>query len=364
MIIHRYLTKEILYTFLAVLLVLLLIFMGNFFGRYLSWAAEGFIASGIVIDLLMLRTVGALSILLPFTLFIAVLIAFGRLYKDSEMTALSASGVSMGMILKPVWILSLIFTLLVAILSCVISPWSEEQTKQIMDRSEATSQLEGITAGKFNQLKDNENTVFYTEKIDPDRQHMENIFVQIHEKDDLIIYLADKAYQMTDPDTGERYFVLLNGYRYQLQPGERALQYQQYQKSAFRIEEKEVTIKQRSIYQLSTLALFHMTSREAAAELQWRFSLPVSTLLLPLLAALLSRTSPRQGRFAKLFIAIIIFVIYNNALNLSRNWIENEQIPGVIGMSWVHILLVICILTLYARQSGWVWRRKSRKQAL
>lgn len=358
MIIYRYLIKEILYTFIAVLLVLVLIFMGNFFSRYLAWAAEGFIASGIVLDLLLLRTAGSLCVLLPFTLFIAVLIAFGRMYKDSEMTALSASGVQTSMILKPVLILALFFTLLVAVLSFVVAPWTEDKTQKIMEHSEATAEFEGITAGQFTQLKDNENSVFYTEKIASDGKHMQNLFVQIREKDELTIYLANKGYQTTDPKTGERYFVLLDGYRYQLRPGDKALQYQQYRKSAFRIEEKNVAIKPRSIYQMSTVALFNMSSTEAIAELEWRFSLPISTLLLPLLAALLSRTSPRKGRFGKLFLAIIIFVIYNNALNLSRNWIESQQIPGGIGMWWAHCLLVFFIVYLYVRQSGWMWRKK------
>jgi len=360
LIIYRYLIKEILVTFVAVLVVLLLIFMGNFFGRYLSWAAEGFIASGIVMDLLLLRTVGALGVLIPFTLFIAVLIAFGRMYKDSEMTALSASGVPTSMVLKPVLILSLFFTILVGALSFVASPWTEDRSQQLTAQSETKAEFEGIAAGKFAQLKDNENSVFYTQKIDSDGKHMQNIFVQIREKDDLVVYLANKGYQTTDSRTGERYFILEDGYRYQLRPGDSQMQYQQYRKSGFLIEEKNAVIKQRSIYQIPTVTLFGMTSREAMAELQWRISLPVSTLLLPLLAALLSRTSPRKGRFGKLFLAIVVFVLYNNALNISRNWIENQNFPGVIGMWWVHCLLVFFIMFLYVRQSGWMWGRRFR----
>ena len=358
MIIYRYLIKEILITFLAVLLVLLLIFMGNFFGRYLSWAAEGFIASGIVMDLLLYRTLGALSVLLPFTLFIAVLIAFGRMYKDSEMTALSASGVQTSMILKPVFMMSLVFAVLVGGLSFVASPWTEDQSQRLVGQNATKAEFEGIAAGKFAQLKDNENSVFYTQKLGPDRKQMQNIFVQIREKDDLVVYLANKGYQTTDSKTGERYFILVDGYRYQLRPGDSALQLQQYRKSGFRIEEKSAAIKPRSIYQIPTLALYDMTSKEAIAELQWRIALPVSTFLLPLLAALLSQTSPRKGRFGKLFLAIIVFVLYNNALNISRNWIENQQLPAALGMWWVHCLLVFFIVFLYVRQSGWMWSRR------
>lgn len=358
MIIYRYLIKEVLVTFVAVLLVLLLIFMGNFFGRYLSWAAEGFIASGIVMDLLLLRTVGALCVLIPFTLFIAVLIAFGRMYKDSEITALSASGVSTGRILRPILMLSFLFAALVAALSFVVAPWSEDHSQLLTSKSETKAEFEGIAAGKFAQLKDNDNSVFYTQKVDSDGKHMQNIFVQIREKNDLVVYLANKGYQTTDPKTGQRYFILVDGYRYQLRPGDSAIQYQEYRKSGFRIDVKNPSIKPRSIYQIPTLSLIKMKTREAIAELQWRISLPVSTLLLPLLAALLSRTSPRKGRFGKLFLAIIVFVLYNNALNMTRNWIENQQFPTVIGMWWVHILLIFFIAILYIRQSGWAWSRR------
>lgn len=334
------------------LLVLLLIFMGNFFGRYLSWAAEGFIASGIVLDLLLLRTAGALCLLLPFTLFIAVLIAFGRMYKDSEITALSASGVNTSMLLRPVYMVALFFTLVVSALSFVVSPWSEDRTQQLTTQTETKAEFEGIAAGKFAQLKDNENSVFYTQDIDKDGKHMQNIFVQIRERNDLVVYLANKGYQTTDSRTGERYFVLVDGYRYQMKPGDSSLQFQKYSKSGFRIEVKNAVIKPRSIYQIPTLSLFNLHSREAVAELQWRIAMPVATLLLPILAALLSRTSPRKGRFGKLFLAIIVFVVYNNALNVSRNWIENNQVPAFVGMWWVHILLVMLIVFLFVRQSG------------
>ena len=361
MIINRYLTREILLTLLAVLAVLLLIFMGRYFARYLAWAAEGFIASSIVIDMLVLRTLSAMNVMLPFALYLSVLIAFGRLYKDSEMTALAASGVSTTKVLRPVLGLAAIFMLVVGALSFYISPWAQETALQLQEQTESKAQVEGLAAGQFAQLKSDNNPVFYAEGLTEDRQQMSNVFVQIRDEEEIIIYSADSGYQTTDPQTGQRFFVLLNGKRYQIRPGDNRVNIQVYRKSAFRVDEKDIVLKKRGKREISTAQLIQDFQIEDIAELQWRLSLPLSALLLPLLAVLLSRTSPRQGRFGKLFVAILIFIFYNNALGISRSWVEAGQVSPLLGMWWVHCILVLLIAFLYSRQSGWRWKKQHRQ---
>lgn len=359
MILSRYLTREILSTMAAVIVVLLLIFMGQSFSHFLSWAAEGFISNTIVLDMLLLRTLNAFEIMLPFGLYLSVLIAFGRLYKDNEMTALAASGVGLSVVLRPVIALSLVFTFVVGMLSFYVSPLTQEKVLQLREQTEATAEFEGIAAGQFARMKSRDNSVFYTESLSDDRQEMRNVFVQMREEESLVIYSASKGYQTVDEKSGERFFVLLDGYRYQVVPGEGGVKMQHYQKSAFRMDEKDVVARKREEGERPTVQLFRSDSPDDIAELQWRFALPISALLLPLLAVLLSRTSPRQGRFGKLFLSILIFVIYNNALSVSRTWVETEQIPAYIGLWWVQVVLVIMIVFLYLRQSGWRWRREA-----
>jgi lipopolysaccharide export system permease protein len=346
---------------MAVLTVLLLIFMGQFFGRYLAWAAEGFISSSIVFDMLMLRTLGALNVMLPFALYLSVLIAFGRLYKDSEMTALSASGVSLGNILRPVFFLSFFFMLIVGAFSFYITPWANDHVLQLREQTESAAKLEGIVAGQFAQIKSENAPVFYAEDISEETQSMNNVFVQIREGDELVIYSARQGMLIKDPDTGVEYFLLSDGYRYQMTPGKNKINIQNYKKSAFRMEDRDVVFKQRTQREKPTSSLFQNLMPLDIAEIQWRTALPLSVLLLPMLAVLLSKTSPRQGRFAKLLVAIVIFIIYNNALSVSKSWIETSQIPAMLGMWWVHLGLLLYIIFLYSRHSGWLQRKKYQR---
>lgn len=362
MIINRYIAKEVLLTLIAVLVVLLLIFMGSFFARFLAWAAEGFIANSIVLDLMGLKTLSALNVMLPFALYLSVLIAFGRLYKDSEMTALSASGVGIGKVLQPVFLTSVFFMLVVAALSFYISPWALDKVIQLQEATQAKAQLDGIVSGQFAQLKSESKPVFYAESLSDDKKSMNNVFVQIREPDNsLVIYSASSGYQTDEDASGERFFVLNNGRRYQLTPGDNRVNIQQYRKSGFRIEERDIVSRRRDKNEIATSVLLSNFTLADIAELQWRFAMPVSALLLPLLAALISRTSPRQGRFSKLFLAILIFIFYNNALGLSRSWIETQQIPPALGLWWAHCLLIFLIVYLYARHSGWYQRRRTQK---
>lgn len=361
MVIERYLTKEILHNLLAVLAVILLIFMGRYFARYLGWAAEGFISGSIVFDLLVLRTLSAMNLILPFALYIAVLLAFGRLYKDSEMTALSASGVSISRILRSILWLSVFMAILVGGLSLYVSPWAFEKALQIQERAESSGRLEGVLAGHFNQVDSKRQAVIYVEGVSDDRKRISNVFVQLIEKGTLDIYSAKSAFYDRSSTTGERYIVLSDGYRYLGVPGEADFRIQSYDKSAFRVKPPKVVEKHRTQRALSSWDLWKSSKVKDRAELYWRMSVPVSTCLLAILAVLLSRTSPRQGRFAKLFLAILILVIYNNMISVSRSWVERGVMSPEFGMWYMHAITLTLIVFFIFKHMGFSWLRNKKQ---
>ena len=135
MVIDRYLAKEVMQTLLAVLVVLLLIFMGRYFALYLADASAGKISAAIVVDMLLLQTLASLSVILPFGLYVAVLLAFGRLYKDSEMTALAACGVGIGRVLRTVLALAVLCSGVVAVLAFWGTPWAHEKALQVKEQT-------------------------------------------------------------------------------------------------------------------------------------------------------------------------------------------------------------------------------------
>jgi len=352
-VIDRYIIVEILQTLLAVLVVLLLIFMGRYFAVYLGDAAAGEIAGVVVIDMLLLRTVSAMNMMLPFSLYISVLLAFGRLYKDSEMTALASSGVGVSRVLRPVLVLSLVFTVIVAVISLWLSPWAESKQASIAAEAEANSDLEGILPGEFNPIGKREKAVFYVEKLSDDHQTMENVFVQLEKNGQSDVISAKRGYKYIEEDTGDQYLIFEEGYRYQGVPGSQNFTIQQYEKNAIRIEMPSLGVQRQRNRAISSKQLWDSDELREKVELQWRLSMPIATLLLAIVGVLLSKTSPRQGRFAKLFMAIMVYVIYNNLLSIARSWVEQGKLPPEVGIWWVHLILILFIVAaLYKQMVG------------
>ena len=359
MIINRYLAREVLQTFLAVLVVLLLIFMGRYFALYLADASAGKISGDIVVEMLFLRTITSLSVMLPFSLFVAVLLAFGRFYKDSEMTAMAACGIGPARVLTMVSLIALLCGVLVAGFSFWGTPWAHEKALQVREQARSGTAFEMVAAGQFNKIG-NDDQVFYVESLSEDRTGLRNVFIQARTVDgQLDIFSARSGYQQIDPVTGVRYLVLVDGYRYQGLPGSVNFKIHEYEKNAVRLEELEAAPLRRTHWAIPSSDLWGEAGLSDQAELQWRFSMPLATVLLAVLAVLLSRTSPRQGRFAKLFIAILVFVTYYNSLGVAMSWMKRGVVSPVVGLWWVHALLLMLVIVLAVRYWGarWLWNR-------
>lgn len=360
MIINKYLFREVLFTLLAVTVVLLLIFLSGRFLRFLMDVAQGDLPMGEVLGLLALKSTASLVIVVPLSLYIAVLLALSRLYKDSEMVALAACGVGVDRVMKTVGAFALAVAVAVAALSLWVAPWAEDTSRAIIERAQAAVDVAGLGAGRFHEVRGT-NGVFYVERME-EAGHMGRVFALGREdgREDMVV--AAQAFQQTDPQTGERYLVLLDGFRFEGTPGAADYRMLSFQRHTVRLREPEVTsAAQRRLRELPSAALLGAESREERAELQWRLAAPVSAVLMALLAVLLSRTSPRQGRYGKLFIAILVYVIYNNLLNVARTWLERGVVPEFVGLWWVHALLAALIGVALARELGYLRRRRARR---
>ncbi len=353
MVIDRYLKKEILQAFVAVVVILLLIFSTRYFVLFLADAASGKISSQIVFNLMALHSITSLSVILPFGLYIAVLLALGRLYKDSEMTALAACGVGPMRVIRTVFFVAAGCSLLVGIFSFWATPWAHEKVFQVREQAQAATPFATVSAGQFSGIG-NGRQVFYVEKLTEDRSRLEDVFVQSQEQDGRMdVFSASSGHQFIDPKTHARYLVLVDGYRYHGTPGSADFTIQQFKKNAIRLEQQDVVPLHRSRLATSTLDLWNSNNLLAQAEFQGRFSMPLATLLLAVLAVLLSRTSPRQGRFAKLFIAILVFITYYNTLGVAQSWVARGEVPVQVGVWWVHVCLLLVMATIAIKFWGW-----------
>lgn len=361
LILDRYIAREILYTLLAVLAVLLIVFVSNRFIRYLAEVSGGSIDAGAVLAVLGLKTLGAMVIILPLGLFMAVLLAFSRLYKDSEMTALYAGGVSVARIYRPVLVIAVLVAALVAEIAFHAAPWAEERSYRIRDAQQAQAVIASAAPGRFTAFGGSRG-VFYFRSLSPDGRTMYEVFARQRRDDNQeIVLAAERGYVRFDD--GGQYLVFENGRRYEGRPGARDFRIVTFREHSMRMEEREVRPADRKHRALPTAALIAGGKPADVAELQWRLSMPLSVLVLSLIAVPLSRTSPRQGKYAKLFVAVLVYLLYNNLMGVANAWVAKGALPAALGMWWVHVLMLAGAWLLFVRQYGLAWTM-SRLRAL
>ena len=350
-LIFRYLTKEVFITLVSLTAILLLIFMSNQLVIYLNRAANGQIPGILIMKLMMLEMPNLLSLLLPLGFYVSLLLAYGRLYADSEMTVLQACGYGPKRLLMHSLLMASVVSLFVFIVMLWVSPLISTERATLLRTTGIQTLIQTIVPGRFNAIPHSQR-VFYVESMSRDHTVAKNIFLaQSSQKNgdtqwDLL--WADKAYVTTDPGTFEDYVILQQGNKYQGIPGQLDYQMVHFDEYKARLPHPSVSIKE-DLRTASTASLWPLTSKNPAnaAELQWRLSIPMMVLLLTLVGVPLSRVNARSGKYAKLLPAIVIFILYANMLFISRDWLASGKVPVWLGMWWVHLvvgLLGLCLL--------------------
>jgi lipopolysaccharide export system permease protein len=351
-IIFRYLAKEVMYSMIAVSSVLLLIIMSSRFVKYLAEAAAGKLAPDVLLAIMGYRLPGFLELVLPLGLFIGILMAYGRLYMDSEMTVLSACGMSQRKLLGYTMLPALFLATIVGSLSLYISPVGIEKAEVILKQQKNRSEFDTLRPARF-MTSPSGNGVTYSESFSRDRKQMQNVFmaemgsVKQGQQAELSVILAQDGEQIVDPKTGERYLRLNNGYRYSGRPGDadyEILKFEQYLQHMAR--PKSLTNGNVKADSIPTRDLLDSTKLENIAALQWRLSLPLLVVVVTLLAVPLSKTDPRQGRYVQMVPAILLYIIYLVSLNAARGALEDGELSPIPGIWPVHIVFIFIAVGL------------------
>lgn len=345
----RYLLREIVHTFLMVTGVLLFILLSNQFARVLGEAAAGKLPREAVFQLLGLTSLEYLTILVPVSLFLSVMLAFGRLYKDSEMSAIMACGVGPARLYRPVMLVAVLVAALLTWLALDLAPWSAETAHVLRKTAQREAELGNLEAGRFRGAAGGE-TVFYAESVD-NNALMSNVFIQRQKGDRVEVAVAASGQLVKDQEPP--FFVLYDGTRYEGVPGSAEFRIIEFQEHGIPILLPKPDLTPDDTEMLPTSALLNSASQTDRAELQWRLSVPLSALVLALLALPLSKTSPRQGRYGKLTVAVLFYIVYSNLLGAAKVWAERGLVPMDIGLWWVHALIVVASGVLLLQQNRW-----------
>lgn len=337
MIIFRYLTKEILVSTFAVCIALLLIFLSFRFVNLLADAATGKYAVDVLFEMIAYRMPGFVQIILPLGFYIAVLLAYGRLYMESEMVVLFACGFSQRQLLAITLAPAAFIAILVALFTFWLGPMGSERYAKILDEQRNRSEFDVLNAGRIQTIGQGQ-AVTYVQEIVDNHKRLNDVFIARDGglKSPTII-LARHGDQVEHEEYGQRYLVLRDGFQYEGQPGTADFRithfssYGQYMPPV--VLSSDYT---RDTDTKSTMDLLSSNDRELRTALQWRIALPVMVFVMTLLAVPFSKTNPRQGRYLKMLPAILVFVFYFVFLTTVRGWMEQGKWPILPGFWAVH----------------------------
>ena len=350
MIVFRYLAREIFLTLSAVSTVLLVIIMSGRFIKYLAQAAQGLLDPGVLFLIMGYRIPGFLQLILPLGLFLGVLLAYGRLYLESEMTVLTATGMSQTRLLGYTLIPATLIALLAALLSFSLTPMGVREVVNILQEQDALTEFDTLVPGRFQSMKDGVR-VTYAEDLTGGREQLQGVFISdlgknTRGEDNKITLLAAPSGHQQILEDGSRYLILENGYRYDGNPGEADYRMIKYDTYAVLLPKPSVALASSDRESMRTSELMASTQQKMRTELHWRLSIPVLTFIVTLLAVPLSRVNPRQGRFLKLLPAIFLYMAYLGLLIATRDALDKGRIAPALGMWPVHGLFLLIGLGL------------------
>lgn len=350
MIFQRSLIREFSLIAIAVVGVLLAIILTRLLILLLGKAAVGDVPPEAVLGLIAFGLLNYMPVLLGIAVFIAVLLALTRSYRDSEMTVWFTSGLSIAAWITPVLQFALPVALVCALLSLAVAPWSQAQSAEYQRLLASRDDVSSVTPGVFRESRASDR-VFFVDKLSERDDVVNNIFVQSTEGDRMGVMVAERGFIET-AENGDRFVVLLNGRRYEGTPG--ALDYRtvDFERYALRIEPREAARQAPSNKAIPSLDLLAEGKPGQVAELHWRIGLPLAVLIMAIFAIPLSFVNPRSGRSWNLVLAVLVYALYNNLLSIFQAWTAQEKVPAWLGLWPVHGTMVVLLLILFWRQLG------------
>jgi len=354
----------------AVSAVLLVIIMSGRFIRYLAQAAQGAIDPSVLLLIMGFKVPGFLQLILPLGLFLGILLAYGRLYLDSEMLVLSATGMSQQRLLAYTLVPALLVALLVGWLALSLTPQGAVRVTQILKEQDLLTEFDTLVPGRFQSIRGG-TRVTYSETLDNKRGELGGVFISDRQvsrsnpgKSSISLLMAQSGHQEVQAD-GNRYLILQNGYRYDGTPGQADYRVIQYDSYGVLLPQPEpvggVAAKEE---ELPMSTLWGSANLRHQAELQWRLSIPLLVFVVTFLAVPLARVNPRQGRFLKLLPAILLYMGYLSLLIFMRGALYKGKLPPALGLWWVHaVFFALGLLLLYQERLTLALARALRRRS-
>jgi len=250
---------------------------------------------------------------------------------------------------RPLMMIAIPTTVLLLLLMLFARPMITLQRAQIAAEIQSQAEVDSLMVGQFNRAS--KGGVLFLESSDKDNKAIDSVFFQQQYKSNNHVDLAASTESYFN-ENGRRYMMMNDGTHYVGDAGEAVFKIIKYKEYGVHIADKQIQAhiseKTKSISEL-----WHSTEPKDQAELQWRFALPIATIIVAFMALPLSHTDPRSGRYAKLALALVLYLIYSNFLGIGKTWIIQQKVPLWVGTWWVHLIAIIFTAYLLKR-SGYL----------
>ena len=357
-ILDRYILREVAMSWLSVSGVLLAIMLTDQVARVLERAAEGGYPRGMVFELILLGATRSLPMVLPIALLLGVVLALGRLYHDSELTAAQACGAGNRIVMVPVVSFTLLLSGLLAYVSLLVAPNAAARMLALSNEALRAGQFAPIGAGKFSTFGGG-SVVVYAQAADPDGT-LRRVFVQRSRGNVLEVALAQRATHDYAESGDVQVITLYDGERYEGIPGERHFRIVRFAENTIPVRLPAMSGGAVKLDGVPTATLMASTKMDQRAEFHWRLALPIMAVVMGIIAVPLSRLRPRQGRYARVGFAILIFFVYIELAIAGKVWLVRGVTPEWLGLWWVHGV-VVAFAAAILLLPRWLARAKYRR---
>lgn len=354
-ILDRYFLRELGQTVAATAIVLLAIMSGTTFAQVLKQVANGSFPASVMFEVLGLSMLDSLSTLLLFAGFIGVLLALGRMYRESEMHVLASSGMGPRGLLRPMALLALLLALAVGAVSLWLGPWAAAKSNAVVAAANRSVIAAGLDAGRFTDLP-GKGGIILVDTLSRDGSRLGRTFIAAERtgKDGsrrikLITGAHGRLYQGSSGE--DRYLSLEDGWQYEVPLGGdnwRRMQYVRNDTSLSNVQSDDGDDD--PAHALDTFTLARTDNADARAEFAWRTIAPAMALVLVMLAVPMARQSPREPRFGRLLLAVLGFYVYYLLLALCRS--------QIIKGHWHHGGSLWAVSALVFALAAWLFGRQ------
>ena len=359
MILTRYFLRELLTSTFVITGILMLIVISARLVVHLNKAVAGIIPPEAVFYTIAYNSPSFLQLILPLGFYISILLVYGRMHSENEMTVLAATGFGPKQVFRITMAPVAVMMIIIAFLSLYLAPTAADKLDTYLQLQQQESEFSFITPGRFNALGKSGEKVSYAEKLSTDRKEMQNVFIA----DGNSLILAESGRQYVSPTTGSRYLELTSGKRFSGVPGQTKLETMTFDSYAVKIAEESSVAKKARYEAVSTLTLLDKKHRVYKARLHYRIGLFLLIPIIVFIAFPLSHVQPRAGRYGKVMPAIVIYMVYYTTLITARKWMEQGDTPLWMGLWWLHgIFLMIGLALMYWPTIVLKWHGRKRRQ--